>query len=186
MAACTRCGFQQNGTQAYCERCGMFLPTLAIYNPAQPEYVVPSQVASPQIVPLPRSKQRFLEGDLTTAQVLNRCMREVIAIFGLLIASFGVFGTFNNVLGAGWALLLGLAVLIGGIIYVSILFFVQKLLPILRWSQILISGILATVVGFIMILVVTSVVQAHVLGRDLGLGTTLFLYGLVLAAIVVW
>ena len=184
MAACTRCGFQQNGTQTYCERCGMFLPSLALYNPAQPEYMVTPQVLVPQVISRPR--QRFFEGNLTTTMILNRCIREGIAIIGLLIAAFGVFGAFDNPLGGGWALLLGLVVLVGGIVFVSILFFVQKLLPHLRWSQILISAILATVAWVIMMLVVSAIVQTNVIGRDLGFGTTLFLYGLVLTALVIW
>lgn len=179
MAACTRCGFQQNGTQAYCERCGMFLPALAVYNPAQPEYAV-----TPQMVPRP--KPRILEGGLTATMILNRCLRGVVVLFGLLIAAFGMFGALDNLLGSAWAFLLGLAVLVGGVIYVSILFFVQKLLPRLLWWQILVGGLSATVLGFLLIVVADATTQAHTVAQDLGLGTPIFLYGLVIVALAVW
>jgi len=180
MTACTRCGFQQNGVQAYCERCGMFLPALSVYNPAQPEYKVPPQIAS-------RSNQRFLsEGDLTTQMVLNRCIREGIAILGLFIAGFGIFGFFQDSIGGNLALLLGFLVLIGGIIVVSLLFFVQKLLPRLRWLQILLGGIGATMACFIMLIVVEGIVHNNTLGRDFGYGTTIFFYGLGIVALVLW
>ncbi len=179
MVACTRCGFQQNGMQAYCEHCGMFLPTLAVYNPMQPQYIVAPQIA-------PRPKQRFLEGNLTTTMMLNRCMREVIAIFGLLIAAFGLFGALSNLVGLVWALLLGLALLVGGIVFVSILFFVRKLLPHLRWWQILVGGVCATVLGFIMVIIASATTHAHTIAQDLGLGTSIFVYGLVIATLAVW
>ncbi len=179
MVACTRCGFQQNGMQAYCERCGMFLPTLAVYNPVQPEYIIASQIT-------PRPKQRFLEGNLTTAMMLNRCMREVIAIFGLLIAAFGLFGALNNLLGITWAFLLGLALLVGGIFFVSILFFVRKLLPHLRCWQILVGGVSATVLGFIMVIIASATTHAHTIAQNLALGTSIFVYGLVIATLAVW
>ena len=178
MAACTRCGFQQNGTQAYCERCGMFLPTLAVYNPGQPEYR-----AAPQIVLRP--KKRFLaEGNLTVQMVLNRCIREGIAIVGLFISAFGLFGFFQDVIGAGWALLLGFLVLIGGVVAVSSLFFVQQHLPRLRWPWIVVGGIGATVTCFIIMLLVSAIVHNNILGKDFGYGTTIFLYGLGLVALV--
>ncbi len=181
MAACTRCGFEQNGTQTYCEHCGMFLPTLAIYNPGQPEYKVSSQIV------VQRSDQRFLsEDNLTTQMVLNRCIREAIAIVGLLIASFGAFGFFNNLIGGGWALLLGFLVLLGGTIAVSVLFFVEKLLPRLRWSQIAGGGIGATIICFLIIVILSGIVQNSTLGKDLGYGATIFLYGLSIVALVVW
>ncbi len=181
MAACTRCGFEQNGTQIHCERCGMFLPTLAIYNPGQPEYKVSSQIV------VQRSDQRFMaEGDLTTHMVLNWCIREGIAIVGLLIASFGTFGFFNDLIGSGWALLLGFLVLLGGTIAVSVLFFVEKLLPRLRWSQIVVRGIGATIICFLIIVTLSGIVQNSTLGKDFGYGATIFLYGLGIVGLVVW
>lgn len=181
MAACTRCGFEQNGTQTYCEQCGMFLPTLAIYNPGQPEYKV-----SPQLV-VQRPDQRFLlEGDLTAQMVLNRCIREGIAIFGLLIASFGTFGFFNDLVGSGWALLLGFLVLLGGTIAVSVLFFVEKLLPRLRWLHIIVGVVGVTIACFIMVIIVSATAHNNTLGKDFGYGTTIFFYGLSIVALVIW
>lgn len=162
----------------------MFLPALAVYNPTQPEYMVTPQIAPLQIVPL--RKQRVLEGNLTIAMILNKCIREGIAIIGLFIAAFGLFGTFEHILNPGIALLLGLILLLGGITFVSIYLFAQKKFPRLRWSQILISGTLTTVAWVIMMLIVSAIVQSNVIGRDLGYGTIIFLYGLVLAALVVW
>ncbi|GAC1652155.1 MAG: hypothetical protein NVS4B12_23420 [Ktedonobacteraceae bacterium] len=179
MAACTRCGFQQSGTQAYCEHCGMFLPALAIYNPAQPEYAVTSQI-------VPRPKPSILERGLTATMILDKCVREGIAIFGLLIASFGVFGALDDLPGSTSALLLGLALLVGGILFVNIRFFVQKLLPRLLWWQILVGGLSATMIGFITIMVVSATTQEHTVMRNLGFGITLFLYGLAITALAVW
>ena len=180
MAACTRCGFQQDGTQIYCKHCGMFMPTLAVYNPGQTEYRVPSQVV------VPRLKQRFFAGDdLTPPMVLNRCIREGIAIIGLFIAAFGLFGFFQNILGAGWTLLLGFILLVGGIIVVSHLFFVRKLLPHLRWPHIVVGGIGATIACFVIIITLSGIVQNSTLGKDFGYGATIFLYGLSLIALVV-
>jgi len=157
----------------------MFLPALAVYNPGQPLYTVPPQIIA-------RPNQKFLvEGDLTSQMVLNRCIREGIAIIGLFIAGFGLFGFFQNLLGAGWALLLWLFLLLGGIITISLLFFVWKLLPRLRWSQIVVGGIGATVVCFIIIVTLSGIVQNSTLGKDVGYGTTIFLYGLSLVALVV-
>ena len=174
MAACTRCGFEQDGTQLYCERCGMFLPALAIYNPGQSEYAI-----SPQIIVRPN--QRFLsEADLTPQMVLNRCIREGIAIVGLFI------GFFQNIIGAGWALFLGLLVLVGGIITISLLFFVRKRLPRLRWPRIVVGGIGASIACFIIIITLSGIVQNSTLSRDFGYGTTIFLYGLGMVALVVW
>ncbi|GAC1565147.1 MAG: hypothetical protein NVS2B2_34740 [Ktedonobacteraceae bacterium] len=179
MAACTRCGFEQSGTQVYCKRCGMFLPALAVYSPVQPEYRV-----VPQIVPRPN--QRFLsKGNLTAQMVLNRCIREAIAIVGLFIAGFGIFGFFHDLLGSGWALLFGVLLLLGGIIGVSFLFFVQKLLPRLRWPQIVLGGIGATGTCFIIIIVVSAIIHNNTLGKDVGYGATIFFYGLVLATLVI-
>ncbi len=181
MAACTRCGFEQNGTQIYCERCGMFLPTLAIYNPGQMEYKVPPQIT------ISRPKQRFLlKGDLSPQMILNRCIREGIAIVGLFIMGFGLFGFFQNVIGAGWALLVGLIVLVGGIAAVSHLFFVKKLLPRLRWPHIVVGEISATIACFIIIITLSGIIQASTLGRDFGYGTPIFLYGLGIVALVIW
>ncbi len=180
MTACTRCGFEQDGTQVHCKRCGMFLPALAIYNPGQPEYAIPPQI-------IVRPNQRFLsEADLTPQMVLNRCIREGIAIVGLFIAGFGLFGSFQNLVGAGWALLLGLVILVGGIITISLLFFVRKRLPRLRWPQIVVGGIGATIACFIIIITLSGIVQNSTLGRDFGYGTTIFLYGLGIVALVVW
>ncbi len=182
MAACTRCGFQQNGTQIYCERCGMFMPALAIYNPGQTEYSVPPQVVTPPLI-----KQRFLgEGDLTPQMVLNRCIREGIAIIGLFVAAFGLFGFFQNIVGAGWALLLGFILLIGGVIAISLLFFIRKLLPRLRWPHIVVGGIGATIVCFVIIITLSGIVQNSTLGKDFGYGITLFLYGLVIVVLAIW
>ena len=181
MAACTRCGFKQNGTQVYCERCGMFLPTLAIYNPGQPEYKVSSQIATQ------RPDQRFLsEGDLTPQMVLNRCIRVGIAIVGLLIAGFGTFGFFNDIISSGWALLLGFLILLGGTIAVNVLFFVEKLLPRLRWSQIVLGVVGVTIVCFILVIVVSAIVHNNTLGKDFGYGITIFFYGLAFVALVLW
>ena len=180
MVACTRCGFEQVGTQIYCERCGMFLPTLAIYNPGQPEYKVP-----PQIMAHPHQKF-LLKGDLTVQMMLNRCIREGIAIVGLFIAGFGLFGFFQNVIGAGWALFLGLIVLIGGIITISLLFFVRKRLPRLRWPKIVVGGMGATIACFVIIITLSGIVQNSTLGRDFGYGTTIFLYGLGFVALMIW
>ena len=181
MTACTRCGFQQDGTQVYCEHCGMFMPALAIYNPGQTEYRVPPQTV------VPRLKQRFLVGgDFTSQMVLNRSIREGIAIIGLFIAAFGLFGFFQNIVGAGWALLLGFIVVVGGIIAISLLFFIRKLLPRLRWPHIVVGGIGATIACFIIIVTLSGIVQNSTLGKDFGYGTTIFIYGLSLIALVVW
>ncbi len=179
MAACTRCGFEQDGTQVHCEHCGMFLPALAIYNPGQSEYAI-----SPQIIARPN--QRFFEGNLTPQMVLNRCIREGIAIVGLFIAGFGLFGSFQSLVGAGWALFLGLIVLAGGIITISLLFFVRKRLPHLRWPQIVVGGIGATIACFIIIITLSGIVQNSTLGRDFGYGTIIFLYGLSIVALEIW
>ena len=179
MAACTRCGFEQNGTTIYCERCGLFLPTLAIYNPGQPENKVP-----PQIVASHPNQKFLFESGLTTQMVLNRSIREGIAVVGLFIAGFGMFGLFNHLLGAAWALLLGLLIVVGGIIAISILFFVQKHLPHLRWSQIVVGVIGATIICFIVIVALSGIVQNSTLGKDFGYGATIFLYGLSIVALV--
>lgn len=180
MAACTRCGFQQNGTQIHCERCGMFLPALAVYNPGQTEYRVTHQIVS-------HPNQRFLsESSLTTRMILSRCIRVGIAIIGLFIAGFGTFGFFHDIIGGYWALLLGIILLIGGTIAVSFLFFRQKLLPRLRWYQIVLGVIGATAVCFILMIVVSGLAQNNTLGKDFGYGTTIFFYGLGIVALVLW
>lgn len=180
MAACTRCGFQQDSTRAYCERCGLFLPTLAIYNPGQPAYKVAPQVVS-------RSKQRFLaENALSARLFFDRCLRESIAIVGLFIASFGMFGFFHDIIGSSWALLLGFLVLLGGSIAVSLLFFVQKHLPRLRWPHIILIGITATFACLVIILILSGIIHSRRLGIDVGYGTTIFVYGLGIAALATW
>ena len=183
MAACTRCGFQQNGTQTYCERCGMFLPALAVYNPNQPEYTIAPQVTPSQFVP--QQQQRFLESNQPTLSILSKCIREGIAIIGLLIAAFGLLGTFEHILNPGIILVLQMMFLLGSTTSVSVYLFVKKISARLHWLQILVSAILATVALVITLVVISAIVQTNVIGRDLGYGTTLFLYGLVLVALVV-
>ena len=181
MVACTRCGFQQDDTHVYCERCGMFLPSLAVYTPGQSEYRVP-----PQIV-VPHPKQRFsLEDELTTRVVIDRCIRIGIAIVGLLIAGFGLFGFFQHIMNIGLIFFLWFVLLIGGITALSVLFFVQKRVPRLRWLHILLGAIGATVVGVILILIVSGAAQNNPLSLDLGFGSTIFFYGLAYVTLVVW
>jgi hypothetical protein len=179
MAACIRCGFQQNGTQTYCEHCGMFLPTLAIYNPPQPEYTVTSRV-------LPYQKQKIVAVRRTSSKIIDRCVGAIIAFFGLCIASFGLFGGLDSIIGANIALLLGLFLLIGGIIFVTIRLIVQKPLPrILLWQRIV--GVLSvTVSGFIVMLLVSGTLQTHKGAMNISFGATLFLYGLIIAVIALW
>ncbi len=180
MAACTRCGFQQDSTRAYCGRCGMFLPTLAIYNPGQSEYkVAPQEVARP--------KPSFLsENTLSTRIFFDRCIRESIAIAGLCIAGFGIFGFFHDIVGSNWALLFGFLALLGGIIAVSLLFFVQKHLPRLRWPHIILGGVTATFACLVIILILSAIVHDRRLGIDIGYGTIIFVYGLGIVALVMW
>ena len=180
MAACTRCGFQQDSTRAYCGRCGMFLPTLAIYNPVQAEYKVAPQE-------IPASKQRVLSKNALSGRMFfDRCIRESVAIVGLFIAGFGIFGFFHDILGSNWALLLGFLVLLGGSITVSLLFFAQKHLPRLRWPQIVLGAIVATLACFVTILILSAIVHGRRLGIDVGYGTTIFVYGLGIVALVMW
>ncbi|GAC1390149.1 MAG: hypothetical protein NVS4B11_19680 [Ktedonobacteraceae bacterium] len=179
MAACTRCGFQQNGTQAYCERCGMFLPALAIYNPGQPEYTVIPQV-------MPYQKPKIVEGRLTTAMIIDRCVGAVVSLFGFFMAAFGLFGGLYILTGSGFALLLGLVLFIAGIIFVSIFLFVQKPLPHFLWWQRIVGGLGATMIGFIMILVVSMMLQTHKAALNACFGAAFFLYGLILVAIALW
>ena len=181
MAACTRCGIEQNGTQAYCERCGMFLPTFAIYTPGQSEYSITPEIAS-------RQKQEFLYQSkvVTTVTLLSRSMREGIAILGLFIAGFGLFGFFHDLLNGYWGLLFGFLLIIVGIIFVSFIIFGQNFFPHLRWLPILLGLIGATAVSFVMMILVAGLSQQNTLGMDFGYGSTLFFYGLGVVALVIW
>ncbi len=179
MAACTRCGFEQNGTQVYCEHCGMFLPTLAVYNPAQPEYTV-----TPRVIPY--QKQKIVEATPTSSKIIDRCIGAIIAFIGLCIASFGLFGSLDTIIGANIALLLGLFLLLGGILYVTILLFVQRPLPHLLLWQRIVSVLSVTVSCFIVMLIVSGTLQAHKIAMNISFGATLFLYGLIIVVIALW
>ncbi len=180
MASCTRCGSKQNGTQTYCENCGMFLPTFAVYNPGQPEYRV-----TPEIPPY-SSGPFFSYIPIKTTSPISRVIRETLAIVGLLIAGFGLFGFFNHLISTSWALVLGLLLILIGSIFASIYIFGANFTPRLRWLTILLSLIAVTAVGFVLLIIVSAIVNQNTLGKDFGFGSTIFFYGMGIVALVLW
>ncbi len=181
MAACTRCGFQLNGTQTHCEHCGMFLPALAVYNPAQPEYDVPPQAISyqePKFVAAPPPPP--------TTSSLIRGVQTFFAFIGLCIAAFGAFSSLSEHIDVGIAFLLGLAILVGGLIYACLLLFVKKMPPHLRQWQRLVGWVVASFVCVVMLFATAILFQASKPAMGVSFGTTFFLYGLVLATLAVW
>ena len=182
MAACTRCGFQQIGTQAYCERCGLFLPALAMYEPTAPDSDV---VPLPQLPTRPVRKQIVLERTLTARMVAVRFMRECFAFLGLLIATFGLYGSIYDIVGPQIAFCLGILLLVGGTIYMTMRLFVSKSLPRLHSSQRVIGWAIATAMGFVLFLLVPEVPQTTKILMDLGFGTLFFFYGLTLTFLAV-
>jgi len=180
MVACTRCGFEQIGTQAYCEHCGMFLPALAIYNPTPSEGtpVIPKVVSEPQ--------QIAIVGRLTPTMIVERSVREFLACIGLLIAAFGLYGSIYGLTGSGFALFLGLTLFFGGTVFITILLFVQKSLPHLQRWQRTVGWVVATAVGCVVFLMLPEVPETTRLIMDLGFGMMFFLYGLTLAVLAIW
>ena len=180
MAACTRCGFEQNGTQTYCKHCGMFLPTFAVYNPGQPEYPVAPEIASRQ------NQQFFAYAPSKTTPLLSRVIREVIALVGLMVAGFGLFGFFLDLLNGYWGLLFWFLLLLIGAIFVSVSIFGPNFAPRLRWLPIFLGALGATAMCVVLIIIVSAIVNQNVLGRDFGYGSTIFFYGLGIVALVLW
>lgn len=180
MAACTRCGFQQIGTQAYCEHCGLFLPALAMYEPVSPDDVIPA----PQVQAV--RKQIATEDVLTARMIAVRCIRECLAFLGLLLAAIGLYGSVYNIVGVQVAFCLGILFLVGGTIFMTVLLFVQKLPPHLQRWQRVVGWAVATAVGFMLFLMVPEVPQTTKLLMDLGFGTLFFCYGLTLAFLAIW
>ncbi len=184
MAACTRCGFRQIGTQAYCERCGLFLPALAIYEPSAPDSEIVSP--SPQLPARPVRKQVVLESVLTARMVAVRVMRECCAFLGLLLAAFGLYGSIYDLVGPAIAFGLSILLLVGGTAYMTMRLFVYKSHPRLQGSQRMVGWAIATAIGFLLFLVVPEVPQTTKLLMDLGFGALFFFYGLTLAFLAIW
>lgn len=179
MTPCTRCGFQQNGTQTHCARCGMFLPTLAIYNPLQSEYPVVAQA-------VPFQQENIVAGPLPATMLAYKLLQTFFAFVGLSISAFGIFASTSNLIDIGLAFLLGVTVLVGGLIFVGIFLFIKMQPPCLQRWQRVVGWLIASAVCVVVMFAVALLFQAFKPAMTFGLGTTIFLYGLTLAALAIW
>lgn len=206
---CPRCGFEDTGLSAYCERCGT---PLNVPQPIsdQTEFSVPqieySQYSAPpppplnghEAIPPPPPPPQYTEYSshdmqsqiFSNQKVISRpttsIFSAILYFMGALIAALGLMGMVTAIGTSapvgGIALLLGTVLLIASIV---IFIRIRRRFPHLRWWQRILWILAATVVGFIVLIIETILVHDPVVTNYV-IGCVFMLYGIVWAAIAIW
>jgi hypothetical protein len=159
------------------------LPLLEIYTPTP---------LPPPPPPLPSGivySQQVVESlPARASSVLDITVRVLLYLTSTLIASFGLFGFLTAFMNTS-AAIVGFLFLFMSSVVILVIALILHQVPYLRWWQRLVGMLTVTGVIFVVLLIGAAIVSKQESGSkapDVIYGSIVIIYGVVLAATVVW